>query len=187
MIKTKRDLKYYLQEDARASGRAVIRAKFFGDEIWKWQRCYRKYEYYVNVNNLVAKNIFRFLFHKHSIRNGFSIPINTIEEGLCLPHRGTVIIGKGTKIGKYCRIHEGVTIGASNGSPNSASIGNRVFIASGAKIIGDIKIAHDSAIGANAVIVDSIETSGKTWGGVPGRKISENNSHSNLCYWKTDE
>lgn len=58
-------------------------------------------------------------------------------------------------------------------------IGDNVFLASGAKIIGDIHIADDVAVGANAVVVKSVEESGITVGG-PAKKISDNNSHANL-------
>ena len=84
------------------------------------------------------------------------------------------------KVGINCRIHEGVNIGATNGSDKAPIIGNNVFIATGAKIIGDITIANDVCIGANAVVTKSITEPGTTWGGVPAKKISNNNSHSNL-------
>ena len=38
----------------------------------------------------------------------------------------------------------------------------------------------DIAIGANAVVVKDFNKSGITIGGVPAKKISDNNSHSNL-------
>lgn len=104
------------------------------------------------------------------------------SEGLSLPHYGSIVIGQHAKIGKFCRIHEGVTIGATNGSDNCATIGDNVFIASGVKIIGDISIASDCAIGANAVVTKDIISPGTTWGGIPAKKISDNNSHSNLQF-----
>ena len=85
------------------------------------------------------------------------------------------------KVGKNCRIQEGVNIGATNGSNLAPQIGDNVFIGTGAKIIGDITIADDVAIGANAVVVKSITERGCTYAGVPAKKISSNNSHSNLC------
>lgn len=111
----------------------------------------------------------------------FTIPINVSEKGLALPHRGHIVINSTAKIGENCRIHQGVTIGSTSGSKNSAQIGNNVFIGSGAALIGDITIADDVAIGANAVVTHSIHEKGTTWGGVPARKISNNNSHSQLC------
>jgi serine O-acetyltransferase len=115
-----------------------------------------------------------------AVKCGFLLPIGVFGKGLSVAHKGTIIVNHNARIGENCRIHEGVTIGSTNGPDDSPKIGNNVFIATGAKIIGDIYIADDVAIGANAVVVKSINEPGTTWGGVPARKISENNSHSNL-------
>ena len=47
-------------------------------------------------------------------------------------------------------------------------------------IIGDITIADDIAIGANALVCKDFLTPGITIAGVPAKKISEKNSHQNL-------
>ena len=97
-------------------------------------------------------------------------------------------------IGNDVKITEGVTIlthgydwavlkrvyGDVIGSAGNVKIGNNVFIGSGARIIGKVNIASDIAIGANAVVVKDFNKSGITIGGVPAKKISDNNSHSNL-------
>ena len=89
------------------------------------------------------------------------------------------MVANRASVGKNCRLHEGVTIGATNGSNRAAQIGDNVFISSGVKIIGEITIADDVAIGANAVVVKSIEEPGTTWGGIPAKKISNNSSALN--------
>ena len=101
--------------------------------------------------------------------------------GLSIAHYGTIVVSTAARVGKNCRLHEGVNIGATNGSSRAPQIGDNVFIGTGAKIIGDITIADDVAIGANAVVVKSIQEQGITVGGVPAKKISVNNSHSNLA------
>lgn len=186
MITTKKQLFDTLWQDAKANGRTTIRASFFGDEVWKFQVALRKLEYYVNMSSTRRKlccpsyALTKYNYHKMSVKLNFSIPINVFGEGLSLPHYGTIVVSQAARVGKNCRIHEGVTIGAINGSTASASIGDNVFIASGAKIIGDISIADDVAIAANAVVVKSITEAGTTWGGVPAKKISDNDSRSNL-------
>lgn len=165
MIRTKQDLVCYLRIDALANGRTSIKAHVFGDEKWKYLRCLRMLEYYTNTGKRVRAVIYKFYFHKLSIKLGYEIPINVCAEGLSLPHMGPVVISSGAKIGKCCRIHEGVTIGATNGSSKSATIGDNVFIATGAKVIGEIFIASDCAIGAGAVVTKSILEAGTTWGG----------------------
>ena len=183
MINTKKDLIFYLNEDAKANGRNTIKPKFMGDVIWKYIVCLRKTEYFANTKKLIPYYIYKLKLHNYTIKFGFQIPLNVCDYGLSLPHLGTIVISSGAKIGKYCRIHEGVTIGATNGSSEAANIGDRVFIASGAKIIGSVCIPDDCAIGANAVVAKSIDETGSTYGGVPAKKISDNSSHANLFYY----
>ena len=187
MITTKKELEYYISQDAIASqrkGKYVKKAKLFGDEIWKFQILLRKTEYYHNLYCNSKKYFifhylwFRFWFHKASVRLGFSIPINVFGPGLSIPHYGTIVVSNTARVGKNCRLQEGVNIGATNGSSGAPHIGDNVFVGTGAKIIGDISVAV--AIGANAVVVKSITEKGVTYGGVHAKKISSNNSHSNL-------
>lgn len=186
MITTKKDLRYYLSQDALALRHNKKRPALFGDEIWKFQITLRKTEYYANSFRNSKKYLFfhyiwyRRKLHQMSIKLGFSIPINVFGPGLSIAHYGTIVVNGAAKVGKNCRIHEGVNIGATSGSASAPQIGDNVFIGTGAKIIGDISIANDVAIGANAVVVKSITESGVTYGGVPAKKISSNNSHSNL-------
>lgn len=188
MITTKKELRFYLQQDAIALRcEKKKRPRFFGDEVWKFQIILRKAEYYNNLYYLAKKHYFlhyiwyKFLLHRRSVKLGFSIPINVFGPGLSIAHHGTIVINAKAKIGKNCRLQEGVTIGATNGSSEAPKIGDNVFIGTGAKIIGDVFIADDVAIGANAVVVKSITEKGVTYGGVPAKKISSNNSHANLA------
>ena len=111
---------------------------------------------------------------------GFSISINSFGPGLSIAHYGTIVVGSNARIGANCRIHVGVTIGATNDEKDATIIGDNVYIGTGAKIIGKIKIADNVAIGANAVVVKDILEPGITVGGVPAKKISCNDSSSNL-------
>ena len=111
-----------------------------------------------------------------SQRLGFSIQFNCFGPGLSIAHYGLLVVGGNAKIGKNCRIHEGVTIGLTGGSDLSAKIGDNVFIGSGAKILGNLTIADGTCIGANAVVIRDILEPNITVGGVPAKKISNNNS-----------
>ena len=96
---------------------------------------------------------------------GFSIPVNCFGPGLSIAHGGTIIVNDTARIGKNCRIHEGVTIGATGKNGQAAVIGDNCFIATGAKVIGDIHLGNDIAIGANAVVTKSFIEDGITLGG----------------------
>lgn len=67
-----------------------------------------------------------------------------------------VVIGKDAVIGCDCVIESDVTIGGRNNIPAMPVIGDRVFIGTGAKILGDICIGNNSIIGANAVVLHSV-------------------------------
>lgn len=184
MINDKETLINYLEKDKLALYKTYKKPKLIGDEIWKFQILYRKYEY---ARNCLKKKwhlpyvlYLKYRFNKLSVKLGFSIPINTIKEGLSIAHYGNIVINGNCKIGKNCRIQEGVTIGATNGQKTAPVIGSNVFIGSGAKIIGDIKIEDDVAIGAGSVVVKSIHNKGITVAGVPAKKVSDNNSHINI-------
>ena len=181
MIKNKLDLKEYLLADKKALGKMIYRKpRFKHDIIWKYQILLRKCEYYINcrkdfLGRLYCKFLkFRFM--------GFSIPFNVFGKGLSIAHYGNIVVNNNSKIGINCRIHEGVTIGVTDDAywgeqcGEAPVIGDNVFIATGAKIIGNVKIADGVAIGANAVVVKDILEPNTTWGGVPAKRISNNGS-----------
>lgn len=184
MIKSKEEYLRYLEQDRLALEKEYKRPKFIGDEIWKFERLLRKVEYYKNCSTgIIGKCIYFLLFykyHKLRIKLGYSIPLNVFEEGLSIAHRGTIVVNGNAKIGKNCRIQECTTIGATNGSSKAPVLGNNIFIGSGARIIGDVILGDNIAIGANALVNKSFKDGDITIAGVPAKKISDNNSFSNL-------
>ena len=186
MIDCKETYIRYREQDRIALGRKQDRhPRLFGDEIWKFEILLRKVEYYTNcrkdfVSRMINK-YHKFRFHRLSVKLGFTIPINVFGEGLSIPHYGTIVVHGNARIGKNCRLQEGVTIGATNGSHEAATIGDNCYFGSGAKVIGAVSIADDVAVGAGAVVTKDITESGTSWVGIPARKISDTDSHSNLC------
>lgn len=190
MIQSKEDYKYYLECDRVALGIDRERPMFMRDDIWRFERVLRRSEYWNNnrphtlIKYLVVSVIRKLVNHQYynlSVRLGFSIPLNVFGPGLAIVHYGTIVVAGEAKVGANCRIHEGVTIGATNGSSEAATIGDNVFIASGAKIIGAVTISSNVAIAANSVVVKHvISSTGCTVGGVPAKVISQNASRSNL-------
>lgn len=187
MIKNRNDYLLYIREDAIASGRDSTRVKFWGDEIWMYQRLLRLTEYHENcyfgAKRLVMKPIIiatKYVKYKLGLKLGFSISRNIFDYGLSIAHVGTIICNGNSKVGKYCRIQTGVTLGATNGGMEAPEIGDYCFLGDGCKIIGNVKIGDSIAIGANAVVVSDILENGTTWGGIPAKKISDNDSHNNL-------
>lgn len=95
-----------------------------------------------------------------------------IEEKIVMPHPSGVIIGSGSKIGKNVIIYQQVTIGQNHGK--YPTIGNKVIIYPGAKIVGDIHIGNNCIIGANSVVISNIP-SDSVVGGIPARIIKKYN------------
>lgn len=180
MIKSKKDLAEYLLMDKKALG--IVDEKKHpklwggGDDIWKFEILLRKCEFYKNNYYGINKLLFRLhkiRFNKLSYKLGYTIPLNVIDSGLALPHYGTIVINSKSKIGKNCRIHVGVNIGANGGSNAAPRIGNDVYIGPGAKIIGNITIADGVIIGANAVVCKNIDFPNTVWAGVPAKLLKK--------------
>lgn len=106
-------------------------------------------------------------------RTGWDIPPNVAGPGLCVVHRGTVVISPYSKIGRNCRIHACVNIGAWGGRESAPRIGDGCYIGPGAKLFGAVEIADDVVIGANAVVNKDVRQRGATVAGVPARIIKQ--------------
>lgn len=186
MIDSKDAYRQYLRQDQLALGRQKDKhPRLFGDEIWKFEILLRKVEYDINCRGGLAASVIgryhKFRFHRLSVKLGFTIPPNVFREGLAIPHYGTIVVHGNARVGRNCRLQEGVTIGATGGSHDAAVIGDNCYFGSGAKVIGAVTIADDVAVGAGAVVTKDITEPGTTWAGMPARKISDRNSHGNLC------
>jgi serine O-acetyltransferase len=100
-------------------------------------------------------------------------PGAVIGSGLFIDHATGVVIGETAEIGDDVTLYHGVTLGGSGTDTGKRhpTIGDRVIIGAGAKVLGAIKIGDDSRIGANAVVVKPVPSSSVVVG-VPGQVIS---------------
>lgn len=80
-----------------------------------------------------------------------------IGEGFEVGYWGMgIVIHPEVKIGRNVFVAHGVTIGGRNESPNVPRIEENVYIATGAKVLGDVTIGSGSIIGANAVVIRTV-------------------------------
>ena len=103
--------------------------------------------------------IYLFLNKLIEIFCGIVIGANAkIGRRLSFEHHGCIVIHGATQMGDDCMIRHGVTIGnAGKSDPKGApTIGNRVEIGAGAKVLGRITIGNGVIIGANAVVTRDI-------------------------------
>ena len=182
MIQSKKDYQEYLEADMKALN--LQGSSFFAkmtNPVYQFQRALRRHEYYHNCCRHIWQKPMRVLagrkHRKLGVKYGFSIPINVFGKGLNIAHIGTIIVNGYVRVGDYCRLHACTNIGTAAGKPDATpKIGNRVYIGPGAKLFGDIVIADDIAIGANAVVNKSFETAGIAIGGIPAKKINDKGS-----------
>jgi serine O-acetyltransferase len=82
-------------------------------------------------------------------------PGATIGRRFFIDHGMGVVIGETAEIGEDVMIYHGVTLGGRSLAKvkRHPTIGDRVVIGAGAKVLGPVVIGADSAIGANAVVV----------------------------------
>lgn len=82
-------------------------------------------------------------------------PGATIGRRFFIDHGMGVVIGETSEIGDDVMIYHGVTLGGRSLAKvkRHPTIGDRVTIGAGAKVLGPITIGADSAVGANAVVV----------------------------------
>lgn len=95
-----------------------------------------------------------------------------LAEGFFIDHGMGVVIGETAEVGKDVTLYHGVTLGGTslNKEKRHPTIGDRVVIGAGAKILGAITIGEDSRIGANAVVVKSVPPNSVVVG-VPGQNV----------------
>lgn len=88
-------------------------------------------------------------------------PAARLGERLFIDHATGVVIGETAVVGTDCVIFHGVTLGgvAMVRGKRHPTLGNRVMVGAGAKVLGPITIGDDCKIGANAVVTKSVPAS----------------------------
>lgn len=85
-------------------------------------------------------------------------PGATIGRRLFIDHGMGIVVGETAIVGDDVMLYHGVTLGGTSGQrvKRHPTIGDRVVIGAGAKVLGDIEIGADSVVGANAVVLKSM-------------------------------
>ncbi len=119
----------------------------------------------------------RILSNTNRFWTGIEIhPGATIGKHCFIDHGMGVVIGETAVVGDNVTLFQGVTLGGTGkekGKKRHPTIKNRVVIGSGAKILGNITIGHDSVIGASSVVLANIPENA-TVVGIPGRVVTHN-------------
>jgi serine O-acetyltransferase len=101
---------------------------------------------------------YKLMFKFIQIVSGIELPCEAkVGRRFRIDHFGGVIVSGDVALGDDVVIRNGVTIGVRRtGVRGSPTIGNRVDIGAGAKILGPITIGDDTTIGANAVVLQDV-------------------------------
>jgi serine O-acetyltransferase len=85
-------------------------------------------------------------------------PGATIGRRFFIDHGMGVVIGETAEIGDDVMVYHGVTLGGRtlDKGKRHPTLGNRVTVGAGAKVLGPLYIGDDSAIGANAVVTHDV-------------------------------
>jgi serine O-acetyltransferase len=169
----RRDLDSALERDPAARSRMEVLLVYSGlHAIWAHR-----------VTHWFWMHNFKFLgrWLSQIIRNLTGVEIHPgaeIGPGFFIDHGMGVVIGETAEIGADVTLYHGVTLGGTSleKGKRHPTIGDRVVIGAGAKVLGAITVGDDSRIGANAVVVKSIPANSVVVG-VPGQIVKRSHPH----------
>ena len=92
-----------------------------------------------------------------------------------IDHGMGVVIGETAEVGDDVTIYQGVTLGGTGKDTGKRhpTLGNRVLVSSGAKVLGPFKVGDDVKIGAGSVVLKEIPPN-CTVVGIPGTIVKIN-------------
>jgi serine O-acetyltransferase len=123
---------------------------------------------------VVAKTHLRFL---RVLLNTWISPQAQIGGGLFINHFGGIWINPQARLGRFCNMHQGVTIGVggrgrTNGVPQ---LGDRVNLMPHTVLLGNIRVGNDVMVGANSLVIADVPDHSVVIG-LPARVISRQGS-----------
>ncbi len=99
-------------------------------------------------------------------------PAAKIGRRFFIDHGDGVVIGETTVIGNDVLIYQQVTLGGTGkeSGKRHPTLGNKVIVGAGAKVLGNIAIGDNVRIGAGSVVIEDVPPH-STVVGVPGRIV----------------
>jgi serine O-acetyltransferase len=122
----------------------------------------------------------RVVSHLGRFLTGIEIhPGATIGRRLFIDHGMGVVIGETAVIGDDCTLYQNVTLGGTGKQRGKRhpTLGDRVVVGVGAKILGAVTIGDDAKIGGGAIVLRDVPPH-TTAVGVPARAVAWTDPHS---------
>ena len=165
LTELRRDVNALYRDDPAARSRTEILLAYQGLHALTLHRiAHRLWRCGLKLPARILSNLGRFF-------TGIEIhPAARIGRGVAIDHGGGVVIGETAEVGDDCVIYQGVTLGGVDLRPvkRHPTVGRKVVIGAGAKVLGAITIGDGARIGANAVVVKDVP-SGAIAIGIPAR------------------
>ena len=161
---TKEDIKAVLSKDPAARNGLEVLLCYPG----VWAIIWHRLNHWLYNKNL--KLLARILSQFVRFITGIEIhPGATIGKRCFIDHGMAVVIGETSEIGDDVTIYQGVTLGGTGKDKGKRhpTIGNRVVISTGAKVLGPFKVGDDVKIGAGSVVLKEVPNN-CTVVGIPG-------------------
>lgn len=178
-INTKNDLKNWIEYEREKYGgdiASVIRMVFpisESDVLRKHQVLLRKTEYHTNCGHKVRALICKIKLYRIQNKYALHIPINTCGRGLKIMHIGPVLMNGSVTVGKDCSFHINTALVAGGTSDEVPYLEDGVVVGIGAVVLGNVHVARNVAIGANAVVNKNVVDENIAVAGVPAHKVSD--------------
>lgn len=177
-INNKTELKEFLEYESIKYGRKNTRMPLVclteQAYLYKYNVLLRKAEYYINTGKKFRGFLYKALLYRYGNEHQIHIPINTFDRGLKLMHLGPILVNGRVKGGKDISLHINTSIVAGGTNDGAPILEEGIVVGVGAVILGDISLAKNIAVGANAVVNKTFEEENIVIAGVPARKVSNN-------------
>ena len=147
------DLRTALREDPAARNKLEVALLYPGvHAVWAYRVAHLLW-------NKGAKLPARMLSQTARAVTGIEIhPGAVLGRRLFIDHGMGVVIGETAEVGEDVTIFHGTTLGGTSMSKGKRhpTVGDRVVIGAGAKVLGPITLGSDTKVGANAVVVKNV-------------------------------
>jgi serine O-acetyltransferase len=152
----KEDLQTAIKRDPAARNKLEVFLTYPGvHAIWNY-----RISHWLWQKNI--KLIARIFSNRARRRTGIEIhPGAKIGRRFFIDHGIGVVIGETAEIGDDVMLYHNVTLGARRFATGKRhpTIGNRVIIGAGAKILGPVNIADDARVSYNSVVIEDVTKS----------------------------
>ncbi|MEE0515135.1 MAG: serine O-acetyltransferase [Emergencia sp.] len=136
-----------------------------------WALIWHKPAHFLYKHNL--KLLARIISQLTRFFTGIEIHPGAVIGRRCfIDHGMAVVIGETTEIGDDVTLYQGVTLGGTgkDSGKRHPTIGNRVIVSSGARVLGPFKVGDDVKIGSGSIVLKEIPP-GCTVVGIPGKIV----------------